>query len=74
MEYIEGVRLRDLTEGDLEFIIAVTKENMAPLIKDAWGLDWGRDFEERYTKELLSSGVVKVVYSSNELIGYFWFS
>jgi len=74
MEYIESVRLRDLTEGDLEFIIAVTKENMAPLIKDAWGLDWGRDFEERYTKELLSSGVVKVVYSSNELIGYFWFS
>ncbi len=38
------------------------------------GLEWDKGFEERYTKEMLSSGVVKVVYISDELIGYLWFS
>lgn len=73
MENIKGIRLLDLDDGNLGFIIEITKENMTSQIKRCWGLDWDKDFEERYKKEMRSSGVVKVVYSSDEPIGYFWF-
>lgn len=73
MVNIEGLRLLDLTDEDLESIITITKENMAPIIKEDWGLDWNKDFEERYIKGMLSSGVVKTAYNEDELIGYCWF-
>lgn len=74
MKSFEDFQLLDLADGDLEFIIAITKENMAPIIKDTWGLDWDKGFEERYLKGMLSSGVVKAVYCGDEPIGYCWFS
>lgn len=74
MRSIEDIQLLDLVDGDLKFLIAITKENMASIIKDAWGLDWDKGFEERYMKDMLSSGVVKAVYCGDEPIGYCWFS
>lgn len=74
MNGFEDFQLLDLADGDLEFIIAITKENMASIIKDAWGFDWDKGFEEKYTKDMLSIGVVKAVYSGDEAIGYCWFS
>ena len=74
MKIIKDVQLLDLADGDLKFIITITKENMAPIIKDAWGVDWDKGFEERYMKGMLASGVVKVAYCGDEPIGYCWFS
>lgn len=74
MENIEGCQLLDLTDEDLAFIITITKENMAPIIKDTWNLDWNKNFEEKYTKDLLSSGTVKTIYNRGKFIGYCWFS
>jgi len=74
MENIERCQLKEFTEEDIAFIVTITKENMAPLIKEAWGLDWDKSFEERYMKDLCSSGVVKTIYNGDKLVGYCWFS
>lgn len=74
MENIERCQLREFNERDIAFIVTITKENMAPLIKEAWGIDWNESFEERYMKDLRSSGVVKIIYKGDEVVGYCWFS
>ncbi|HNR58081.1 MAG TPA: GNAT family N-acetyltransferase [Methanothrix sp.] len=74
MKKIERCQLKDFNEGDIAFIVTITKENMAPLIKEAWGLDWDKSFEERYVKDLRYSGVVKKIYKGDKLVGYCWFS
>jgi ribosomal protein S18 acetylase RimI-like enzyme len=74
MENIDRCQLKEFTEEDIAFIVTITKENMAPLIKEAWGLDWDKSFEERYMKDLCSSGVVKTIYNGDKLVGYCWFS
>ncbi|HOO53125.1 MAG TPA: GNAT family N-acetyltransferase [Methanothrix sp.] len=66
--------MKEFNEGDIAFIARITKENMAPIIKEAWGLDWDKGFEERYVKDLRSSGAVKIIYKGDKLVGYCWFS
>jgi ribosomal protein S18 acetylase RimI-like enzyme len=73
MKIIERCQLTEFSERDIAFIVTITKENMSPLIKEAWGLDWDKDFEERYMEELRSSGVVKTIYKRDKLVGYCWF-
>lgn len=74
MEHIEQCQLMEFNEEDVAFIVTITKDNMAPMIKEAWGLDWDEGFEERYMKDLRSSGVVKTIYNGDKLVGYCWFS
>ncbi|MFQ6055114.1 MAG: hypothetical protein ACE5J3_03945, partial [Methanosarcinales archaeon] len=68
----EKFRLYELTEKEVPKILKTTKENMTPIIKRAWGIEWKRDFENRFLNRLLSKGIVKIIYKGNKFIGYFW--
>ncbi|MFQ6072002.1 MAG: GNAT family N-acetyltransferase [Methanosarcinales archaeon] len=70
----EKFRLYELTEKEVPKILKTTKENMTPIIKRAWGIEWKRDFENRFLNRLLSKGIVKIIYKGNKFIGYFWFT
>ena len=48
IEVSQKSKLIDLAEKDILNIIQLTKENMAQIIKLAWGLDWDINFEKKY--------------------------
>lgn len=74
MKWFHKFKLIDLAENDILNIIQLTKKNMVPIIKIAWGLEWDINFEKKYLEKLLSIGIVKTVYGGNKFVGYFWFT
>ena len=74
MKWFHKFKLIDLAENDILNIIQLTKKNMVPIIKIAWGLEWDINFEKKYLEKLLSIGIVKTVYCGNKFVGYFWFT
>lgn len=63
--------IREMRDSDVLQILEITKYHMAPIIKEAWNVEWK---DELFLDMLLSKNVKTLVLEKDEIIGYVSYS
>ena len=67
------MKIRNALQGDFDFILNLTLQNMERIVTEEWNADWEKDVEPNFVNLWKTEGEKKIIEADNRCVGYFWF-
>lgn len=67
------ITLRPRTDEDNDFIESVTREELVPVLEQAWRFAWDGGHARKFMLDLLTVGETMIVKDGEKPVGYVWY-